>query len=210
MGGNPVSCVPLFSGNCPAFVVAPASIDFQIAWRKSLKAKSEALDKRPRQCVSGLDVGFQPMESLIVKCFEKNGAKTARHISAAVMRYERIGAKIAGTEVTSYDLADRDDAGQFTFFGNYPISKTGFSQDSLQIGIEFRRSLRCRRPPSVEFPASSNSIQKFFPPSEGRLLERMGDVPAALIFQFCFSELHIGHQTISDDRYPAEHQTFRR
>ena len=146
------------------------------------------------------------MESLIAKCIQQYGGQSMPHVSAAVMRSERIVAEISGAEVASYELADIDDTGQLPPFGNNPITKMSLSPDSLQIDVELRGSLRSRRPWAMQSPAFSRGTQELFAPAAGRLFEEMGNVPTAIIFQFCFSELSIVPQTVSADRHPAEHQ----
>jgi hypothetical protein len=84
------------------------------------------------------------------------------------------------------------------------------SPDSLQIDIEFRGSLRSGRPLAMKSFAFSSGSQEVFEPPAGRLFKEMGDVPAAIIFQVCSSELRIGHQTVSADRHPVEHRTILR
>jgi hypothetical protein len=126
------------------------------------------------------------------------------------VRSKRIVAKIAGSEVAAYNLADIDDSGQLTLYGNDPIADIILSPDSLQIDIEFRGSLGSGRPLAMKSPAFASCAQEFFAPTAGRLFEEMGDVPPAIIFQVCFSESHSGHQTVSADRHPVEHRPIRR
>ncbi len=121
---------------------------------------------------------------------------------------KRIITKIAGAEAAPDNFADIDDAGQFPFFGNDPVAEVSFSAGPFQVCVELRGSLRCRRPLSMESLAFSSGSQEFFAPPAGRLFEEMGDVPAAIIFQVCFSESHNGHRTISADRHPVEHQSI--
>ena len=149
------------------------------------------------------------MKSVIIKCIEQNGSKTLRHVSPAMVRCKRIVTKITGAEAAPNNFADIDDTGQFPLFGNDPVAEVSFSAGPFQVCIELCGSARCRRPLSMENPAFSRCTQEFFLPPPGRFFEEMGDVPAAIIFQVCFSESHNGRRTISSDRYPVERQSFR-
>jgi hypothetical protein len=67
-----------------------------------------------------------------------------------MMWCERIVTEVGRTEVTPDNLADVDDAGQFTLFGNNPISEMSHSPGALEIDVEVRASLRRGRPFPME------------------------------------------------------------
>ena len=71
------------------------------------------------------------MEPLIIKCIHQNGGEPLPHIALSIVRSKRIVAQIAGAEVASHNLADIDDSGQLTPFGNDPIPEMSFSTAPL-------------------------------------------------------------------------------
>src|SRR5271165_369539 len=137
-------------------MVTPPAGDLQIAGRKSLQSKTQALNQLARSGIPGLNVCFQSMQAERSKSVGNHRPNSFRHVTVALMRRKTVIAEITGAKTAPHNLADIDNTRQFTHFGQNPIADVSRRIESLEILIELLRRLRRRHPTAMQFAASGD------------------------------------------------------
>jgi hypothetical protein len=103
---------PVFGKKREAHVVAPAAADFHVAARVTFAHEADALDERERAGIAGLDVRFDPMQTLEPKRVVEAERQRLRHVARARHAGKRVIAEVSALEGAADDLGEIHDAGE--------------------------------------------------------------------------------------------------
>src|SRR5712692_6017765 len=99
------------AGDGPSFVISPRAVDEQQVGRVALVAEAELLDQPHGGMVAGLDLGFQPVESQLLKGIAQHEAEAFGHVALARRGGEGCIGERAALEASADDAVYVDHAG---------------------------------------------------------------------------------------------------
>lgn len=121
-------------------MIAPASIDLQIARGIAFAHETAGTDERNRSQIPGLDVRFQPMQAQWAESPPNHEMQARRHDALALETRERVIAKVATAEGTKDHVRDIHHAGKgvvrFTAYEEAEACRSGKADKGLTACIE--------------------------------------------------------------------------
>ncbi len=156
----------LVSQNRPAFVIAPAGVNVEVAGRVPFAPEAKSLDQATRSVVAGLDVRFQTVKAQPAKCMVNNEGQALGHEALVFVRPEAVVAEVGALKGSVDDLTDVHDADELTRPAQADeMADMGASPESAQIRAVGGCSRGGRDPRSMERSAPAHRREELGQPS---------------------------------------------
>src|SRR5687767_14034464 len=149
--------LPVFARDGPAFVVAPAPADLEVARRVTLALEAGAADEREGGGVAGLDVGLDAVELEAGEGVAEHEPQALGHVAAPGVGLARVVAHVSAAEVAVDDLVEverADDAVVLCAAGEEPHGLRDVAP--FEESGELLRLLRGRDPSPVQAHARAH------------------------------------------------------
>ena len=130
------SCAPVLHRERPPLVVAPATTNLEVPWRKALLPESESTNQIARGGIAWLNVRFDTMQPVDAEHLPQHGPQASAHMAVPTVGHEGVVAKVCRLECTPNDLTDVDDTRQVVFTCSNPVSNVRGSSHSRKIALE--------------------------------------------------------------------------
>jgi hypothetical protein len=162
---------PVFHRERPPLVVAPATTNLEVPWRKAFLPEPESTNQIARGGIAWLNVRFDAMQPVDAEYFPEHGPQGSTHMAVPAVGHEGVVAEVRRLERTPNDLTDVDDTRQFVCTCSNPVSDVRGSSHSRKIALERFDCTRWGYQALMKVTTPGNSRQKFRSASSGWCFE---------------------------------------